>query len=112
MNAKNKPTHTPGPWTLTVNSHRDGTRYAAARDACIRGSNGDYVMSMQGRMDDERGNADLRLIAAAPNLLAALVALLVENENHAYSKAKTAAMWPAIQLARAAVAEATRQEGE
>ncbi len=56
-------------WTLKIHSFNDHSGYAPARDAQIIDQNGDFVMTIQGRMDDEKGNQNLKLIAALPQLL-------------------------------------------
>lgn len=88
MNTK----HTPGPWNTVI-------------------LNGDRIAVVAHDSSDvatltHASHADARLIAAAPELLAALEALLnrpgplfhlVEDERH----------WPQIDAARAAIAKAT-----
>lgn len=91
---------TPGPWNLEVRVSEDDTKYAPARNATIYGADGNPVISMQGRIDDERGNADLLLITAAPDLLAALKGLV----------AITGGSNPVHVKARAAIAKAEGQE--
>lgn len=92
--------HTPGPWTLEVRES-DGGEYAPARNATVVGADGNPVISMAGRMNDEIGNSDLRLIAAAPDLLSVakfqqaadegepwagekISDMLLENDGHDY----------------------------
>lgn len=62
----------PVTWTLEVSSYDDGLGYAPCRRAEVRASDGHYVIGMEGRMDDEQGNADLALISVAPEMLAVL----------------------------------------
>lgn len=64
--------HTPGPWSL-------------ARDGWIEGPSGEDVVCYAGcgTHEAEWNSADLRLALAAPELLAALVALLAERSNAA-----------------------------
>ena len=55
--------HTPGPWSLNV----DG-----CGDVFVSGSNSGYVVTIGAVDEDEYGRADACLIAAAPDLYAAL----------------------------------------
>lgn len=93
--------HTPGPWTLTDEPN-----------PLVAGADGTYVAQVFAYADGPtgtlRGNyaADAALIASAPDLLAALQALLnnvvfhnVPEEHYKH--------WPDIAAARAALARAT-----
>jgi hypothetical protein len=80
MTTEARVTHTPGPWSIFENH-------------CIVAANGDHVVCA-GHDYDEGGiigeDADARLIAAAPDLLAALKAIAEnsdeENEWDAVAK--------------------------
>ena len=64
--------HTPGPWQL----HREKETFQGApRDAEIRGAGGRYVVVRLGKINHDQQDANARLIAAAPDLLAACEAL-------------------------------------
>lgn len=78
--------HTPGPW-IAEGSEMNATVW-------VRGPDGKRVCSVK-RCETDFDNA--RLIAAAPDLLAALKALLAESNN----------MTAAGDMARAAIAKAT-----
>ena len=77
--------HTPGPWAMVHEGGADGGYYIGAKDQ--------VVILPRGRMDE----ADARLIAAAPDLLAALKAMVL-NDAHEYRDCHKAA--------RAAIAKA------
>lgn len=71
----NKLKHTPAPWTVTFQENCDWV---------INGSNGYNIVAIP--HDEESGNsladnANANLIAAAPELLAALELLLIETRN-------------------------------
>lgn len=94
-------THTPGPWTL---GDEDSPLLLSSDNA--------YVAQVLSR--DEKGAlrpsyaADAALIAAAPDLLAALKLLEQEGDWQGTSWAIPAAAWRA---ARAAIAKATATAG-
>ncbi len=68
--------HTPGPWTRLTDDPSDESRFATTS---IIGSNDKYVLSQIDTRNSAEGNANLRLIAAAPELLEALKLLLVKQ---------------------------------
>lgn len=89
-------THTSGPWTIAKHSPKLVKVESAKRVICD---------AFAGTTEDE---ANARLIAAAPELLAALIAFRESGP----SGGKDFAQWhqsygPAIELARAAIAKAT-----
>lgn len=91
--------HTPGPWFLAEDLEPEGSclsRAVMATDTFIA-----HVMFDD--EDDEQAEANARLIAAAPNLLAAGTVLLEAAERHIFGdecKAERDAL-------RAAIAKAT-----
>lgn len=88
MNAQKKSTHTPGPWSRNI---RAGGKYPTV----FSGRN-QYVAHVVQQADPAETEANIDLIAAAPDLLAALRELLALNP-HAIGAAS----------ARAAIAKAT-----
>jgi len=84
--------HTPGPWRI-------------ADSDCVYGGDNKELAHMV-------GEADARLIAAAPALLAALEAVVKDNDGYCYRCEKENDHGPAcpIPTARAAIAKA-RQSG-
>lgn len=66
MTTETKVTHTPGPWRDQPLSRRDPT---PGVNIWITGPDGQVVATLP---DTAAGNANARLIAAAPDLLAAL----------------------------------------
>ncbi len=101
-----KTTHTPGPWELQEITHAsEGLVYF------VKGANA----TVQHKSKDTAGEANARLIAAAPELLAALQraeALLSIAYNpgieDSVTLAATSCQW-ATNAARAAIAKATGQ---
>ena len=81
--------HTPGPWRADwVNVYRKDDHLA---DCCPKAKNGIPL---------EQKEANARLIAAAPELLAALKALVNMQKGHEN--------WPEVKQAEAAIAKATQ----
>jgi len=80
--------HTPGPWTFVHEGGIDGGYFIDAKE--------DVVVLPRGRLTE----ADARLIAAAPDLLAALKLLVAFGEG---SFAQAVGAW---EQARAAIAKA------
>ena len=89
-------THTPGPWTITDGQNHRVYLINHGRDAV-----GETVYT------DTRNPADARLIAAAPDLLAALKNILREHDALQMAEGRTGDRWPATTRARAAIAKAT-----
>ena len=72
MNTQDKAQHTPGPWRLRHNGIHDGDRTVTSNTRDIADLDG-------GCNDDTEIYANARLIAAAPELLAALTELLADR---------------------------------
>jgi hypothetical protein len=96
-------THTPGPWVLDRGANGDmlvtSLHESPDDDVChVYGGNAG---------DDDRAQADARLIAAAPELLAALLDVLPDLSHYA----STHGPGPdrRLAVARAAIAKATGQ---
>jgi hypothetical protein len=89
--------HTPGPWTAgqPTKQRADATITAHSRRVA-------FVISQDQPDADAAANA--RLIAAAPDLYAALQAFLALDE-FAYAEKASPAMWEAHTVARAALAK-------
>lgn len=101
--------HTPGPWLVCVNSEDNMLSVEQDREAMER--NGDYsepaivvmcVDDMGDRLDRATGEANARLIAAAPTLLEACEMTLLYLEQFADPQSNE--LW--VQVA-AAIREAT-----
>ena len=93
--------HTPGPWTIEKSTRTDH-HIIAGRRWIATASNHDFHPTQK---ENERTIANARLIAAAPDLLAALVALVGEADLGEVDlddddRAK-------LEQARAAIAKAT-----
>lgn len=88
--------HTPGPWT--ANTAPLAPIITAGPKAIARS----YQVG-----DD--GAANARLIAAAPDLLAALQALLFAADSPALTEADRYMLSQPVEMARAAIAKATAQ---
>ena len=96
-----KPQHTPGPWTVC----KDGTG-----DTFISGPNAECIADL-GIHDEERCDEDAHLLAAAPDLLAALKHLAEILEVDGGCPPCIGSMAPAehhLGLAKAAIAKADR----
>ena len=88
--------HTPGPWQIADGESRRAYLINHGRDAV-----GETVYT------DTRNPADARLIAAAPDLLAALKGILREHDALQMAEGRTGDRWPAATRARAAITKAT-----
>jgi hypothetical protein len=88
--------HTPAPWSIEIDHHNNAAEY-------IRASADGEMYDLASVLCDETGNAtaNARLIAAAPDLLAALEACLYRLDAHDNQSA------PECLAARAAIAKAT-----
>lgn len=96
--------HTPGSWTLDYYGDREIDVYAGDVLVCaMRGG-------CTGPDDEEAATADAHLIAAAPELLAALKATLLPLTGWAYTPMETskpdAGDTETVRLCRAAIAKA------
>ena len=79
--------HTPGPWRVVEEDLRGGRHYSIAANAMPDG----YVMD--GIHEDDNGEANATLMAAAPDLLAALEYVMSahgEQLDDAFDKAQRA----------------------
>ena len=76
--------HTPGPWRVAPRFV-----YGATDGIHVDAGSRSYIAHV-GEHGDERAEADARLIAAAPDLLAALRELLRDHNNHSIVKAEDA----------------------
>ena len=104
--------HTPGPWRIAVDSwgrteiESDNPRDNAETDQVLV-----LASSIGGRIHGENFDdyseveANVKLIAAAPELLEALTQLKTQVENRCGEEAMT--HYPAVALARAVIASAT-----
>jgi len=99
--------HTPGPWTVQeLERNRNG--YQGWHTYCVRHASNVHLATI-GHVDRygcERNAANARLIAAAPDLLAALAKLLALAEAEGIGS-EWEASEAAVGTARAAVAKAT-----
>lgn len=95
----------PRPWTMEYKQFKDDSGYAPARSVTWRDADGNPVgITMQGRIDDTRGNADALLITAAPDLLRALEILVdVINVRGELDPLK---VFSSIEIARGAIEKA------
>ena len=92
--------HTPGPWfyetgnTEALIVERDGTTVAELQTT--------YQTTAHRSLE-----ANARLIAAAPDLLAALKGILREHDALQMAEGRTGDRWPAATRTRAAITKAT-----
>jgi hypothetical protein len=92
--------HTPGPWTHALNASGSMRGVRGRRD----GPNGPSGMvcymtnPVQGNLE---GSADAYLIGAAPDLLEALEALLIEKSEEWFADADPTGNWHRAKQARA-----------
>lgn len=97
--------HTPGPWTIVQDSpHNRTVRYSIG--ARLPTDMATYVCTIKqpaGLITDGRHDANARLIAAAPDLLEALKALMANVKFRRYILAGNI-----TDFARAAIEKATR----
>ena len=93
--------HTPGPWTW----NRDETAMQEFRGYSITGPDGLVIIPPEAIQNE----ANARLIASAPSLLAALEDIAA-FENLDENEVERAHAYQAVSIARAAVAKATRTE--
>lgn len=102
--------HTPGPWTIEKSTRTDH-HIIAGRRWIATASNHDFHPTQD---ENERTIANARLIAAAPDLLAALVEIVgQENPNRwGYDAAHKALDDDWRAQARAAIAKATGEVKE
>lgn len=88
-----KPKHAPGPWTCPAPSK--------GRKRTVRAFNGAYIVAA-----DVAGEANAKLIAAAPDLLEALQAMVVHHTPCEWVDTSGEQYWH-LNKARAAIAKAT-----
>lgn len=97
--------HTPGPWLCTKAKHGvDAGHYVIATVADDRGDRCLIIHAEVG--DDGQGDANARLIAAAPALLEALEALL--GMDVAYQRGRR--VEAAVAVGRAAISKAKGEQ--
>jgi len=99
--------HTPGPWTVIA---VDGICEEGGDEFNVENSDGETVATISGSESEEQAEATARLIAAAPELLAALELIVTE----AWAPAKpysSNSYLPEhfIDIARSAIAKAKGQ---
>lgn len=92
--------HTPGPWDLSQRNPYPGCRYAIMPDANGHGWNIAHVCN------GEDAAANARLIASAPDLLAALEDVTQELDEWLVDMCVPVATREKIEYARAAIARA------
>tara|TARA_R100000808_G_scaffold936_3_gene4517 strand:- start:281 stop:601 length:321 start_codon:yes stop_codon:yes gene_type:complete len=63
-------THTPGPWTIDVDDGNPWRKHQRTQWYCVRAPGGGWIAQVP-----EPDSGDARLIAAAPEMLAALEAI-------------------------------------
>ena len=101
--------HTPGPWYIGTDFSDQGRHIYAAHK--VRHEDGDEWNPLIASTDDDERlidwQANARLIAAAPEMFAALVALL---PHAARAIQGTTEGQPLLDAARAAIAKATQDE--
>jgi hypothetical protein len=96
--SKGQHTHTPGPWRVTA---RDcGDNIFGGKDGSLR------IANTYGTTELSEGAANARLIAAAPELLAACEAVLHEHDDTYDGGPISSGMVDAVELLRAAIAAA------
>jgi hypothetical protein len=93
-------THTPGPWTFAADDMREG-RYSIIHNGPIA-----YCGDTTRAPGDGASNA--RLIAAAPDLLAALQELVAEFDTRELPQGHYPQDTGGMELARAAIAKAVQ----
>lgn len=93
--------HTPGPWHVELG----GFVYSKTKKVADVGLNGGYFASRISAEPERTANA--RLIAAAPELLEALEALLADHEKYCEHGS-----FESADAARAAIAKALVTEGD
>jgi hypothetical protein len=107
--ALTKPTHTPGPWVVQI-ENTSGTRNYNIRTEAPHnpaGGLGKHVATCNANLE-AKGESNARLIAAAPSLLVACKAALIEFSCPGPSRLQRDG---AEQMLRAAIARATGGEG-
>jgi hypothetical protein len=107
------PLHVPGPWQLG-SEIENGCRpiHGTTRDGINWGSFAEVVVELEGSPSEE-GEANARLIAAAPDLLDALQSLLDECAKHhcfEFVSFDHPSVKPTFDVARAAIAKAVGKE--
>ena len=80
MKTETQTAHTPGPWTCTI----DDEGFNVFQDDPKHPGNGDHIMCIAGNPESE---ANARLIAAAPELLAMLRDMIGLLDANAYALA-------------------------
>ena len=105
-----KTLHTLGPWFIERRTHDNETTHHRITASDGHGWSGDRYMSVSGCIDDH----DARLIAAAPELLEACLAMIEwddrENDHAVDFHKRMELCYLAFQKARAAIAKATGEQ--
>lgn len=96
--------HTPAPWSVEIDHHNNAPEYIRAN------ANGE-MYDLASVLCDETGNAtaNARLIAAAPDLLAAALCALADFEGilPEFDPEREHPAWETLAELRAAIAKAT-----
>lgn len=100
--------HTPGPWVVAGTRHSGNLEIGKDTRLHWVGPDGDAVCGVFYDMNTHRGWADARLIAAAPELLAALGDFVKMGESYGWDSARTGREY-LMKDARAAIAKAKGQ---
>ena len=102
--------HTPGPWSVYDQRHlftnHEGSARLIAGDIWIACVHGSHV----GPQSKEEADANISLIAAAPEMLEALESIAQFWNRDQNEKAMTGACWHAIETAEAAIAKAKGEQ--
>lgn len=106
--------HTPGTWAVGVYEATDNFR-SITQHACICDHDTLALIAVTGPATDKQSQADARLMAAAPDLLAALEAVLQGFEHGDFRRthprqADSDPYHPALVAANAAIRKATEEE--
>lgn len=97
-------THTPGPWNIGPMEGSEGLRiWQTDNDKNVKAIIGFAIQRKPSRELDAETEANARLIAAAPEMFAALLQL-IEAATHHQADAPAA-----LKAARAAIAKATQE---
>jgi hypothetical protein len=107
--------HTPGPWTLRINKNASGVTYTIGADSMIAEDAEvtlfDFFLTPR-HLPSGECEANARLIVAAPDLLAALVAVCDRSDELCKDRDahRSPELEPLYQQCRAAIARATGEQ--